>query len=222
MAIDPDPPPGREAVAVFDTPESLETAIDELLSSGFDRAELSLLASEHAVEEKLGHRYARTSDLADADVPRTAFVSTAAIGDAEGALIGGLIYVGATAAAGAVVASGGLLAAAIAAGIVAGGTGGLIGAVLAKWVSTHHARYFHDQIERGGLLLWVHAGSTADEERAVRILEKHVPGKVHVHGPPADRATPVMRAPRPAQGPPGARLGGRAGKPSFAAAPPPG
>ena len=38
-----------EVVGVFPNPEDLESAIDELLSSGFDRAELSLLASEDAV-----------------------------------------------------------------------------------------------------------------------------------------------------------------------------
>ena len=48
----------REAVGVFHDPASLQEAIDELLSSGFDRAEVSLLAGEHAVEEKLRHRYA--------------------------------------------------------------------------------------------------------------------------------------------------------------------
>ena len=45
-------------------------------------------------------------------LPRTAYVSTEAIGDAEGALIGGLMYIGATAVAGAIVATGGTLAAA--------------------------------------------------------------------------------------------------------------
>jgi hypothetical protein len=51
----------REAVGVFNRPGDLQVAIDELLSSGFDRAELSLLASEHAVEEKLGHRMRRST-----------------------------------------------------------------------------------------------------------------------------------------------------------------
>src|SRR3954466_750318 len=131
----------REVVAIFHKAEDLESAIDELLSSGFDRAELSLLASEAAVAEKLGGYY-RTSDMADDPaVPRAAFVSTAAIGDAEGALIGGLAYVGATVAIGAVVMSGGALAAAVAAAVLAGGTGGLIGSVLAHWVGHHHAAY---------------------------------------------------------------------------------
>jgi hypothetical protein len=82
----------REAVGVFNRSEDLQDAIDELLSSGFDRAELSLLASEHAVEEKLGHRYEKVGALAeDPTVPRAAYVSTEAIGGAEGGLIGGLM-----------------------------------------------------------------------------------------------------------------------------------
>ena len=52
----------REAVAVFDDAESMESAVDEILSAGFDRAEVSLLSSEAAVEEKLGHAYERVKD----------------------------------------------------------------------------------------------------------------------------------------------------------------
>src|SRR6478609_935761 len=55
----------REAVGVFSSPETLQEAIDELLSSGFHRAELSLLASEHAVEEKLRYQYEKVNALAD-------------------------------------------------------------------------------------------------------------------------------------------------------------
>jgi hypothetical protein len=119
-----------EAVGVFDGANSLQDAIDELLSSGFDRAEISLLASEHAVEEKLEHAYKKAAELEDdPTVPRVAYVSTESIGDAEGGLIGGLMYVGAVAAAGAVVATGGTLAGVIAVAAMTGGAGGLIGSV---------------------------------------------------------------------------------------------
>jgi hypothetical protein len=169
-----------EVVGVFHKTEDLESAIDELLSSGFDRAELSLLATENAVATKLGGYYRRAEEMADNPaVPRTAFVSTAAIGDAEGALIGGLAYVGATVAIGAVVMSGGALAAAVAAAVLAGGTGGLIGSVLAHLVGHHHAAYLHDQIENGGLLLWVRAWNPSDEGRALEIIGKHAADKVH-------------------------------------------
>jgi len=109
----------HEAVGVFNRSEDFQDAIDELFSSGFHRAELSLLASERAVQEKLGHRYKKVSELQDDPrVPRTAYVSTEAIGGAEGGLIGALVYVGATAAAGAIVVSGGTLAGVIATGQV--------------------------------------------------------------------------------------------------------
>ena len=173
----------REAVGIFHDAADFQAAIDDLLSSGFDRAELSLFASEHAVEEKLGHSYRRAAALADDPaVPRIAYVSTEAIGDAEGALIGGLLFVGATLATGAVVVSGGTLAAAIAAAALAGGTGGLIGSVLATRVGHHHARYLHEQLERGGLLLWVRTATLPDEQRALDILRRHAADCVHLHG----------------------------------------
>jgi hypothetical protein len=176
----------REAVGVFTRPEDLQYAIDELLSSGFNRAELSLLAGEHAVDEKLGHRFEKVKSLADdPTTPRAAYVSTEAVGGAEGGIIGGLTYIGAVVAAGAVVASGGTLAAIIAAAALAGGGGGLIGSVLAKWVGDHHAHYLQEQINRGGLLLWVRTWQGEDEKRAVEILEKHSGREVHVHTLPA-------------------------------------
>ena len=176
----------REAVGVFNRPEDLQAAIDELLSSGFHRAELSLLASEDVVEEKLGHRYKKVGALADDPaVPRAAYVSTEAIGGAEGGLIGGLMYVGAVAAAGAVVVSGGALAGAIAAAVLAGGGGGLIGSILAKWVGDQHANYLQEQMDRGGLLLWVRTRDPVHEARAVEILKKHAGDNVHIHTLPA-------------------------------------
>ena len=63
MAQDNDSPTLTEAVGVFDDAESLEAAVDELLSSGFNQAEISLLASESAVERKLGHRFEKVSEL---------------------------------------------------------------------------------------------------------------------------------------------------------------
>ena len=171
-----------EVVGVFHSAEELEAAIDLLLSSGFDRAQLSLLASERAIADKLNHHFGSVAELADdPTVPRSAYVSMAAVGDAQGALIGGLTYVGATAAIGAVVITGGALAATLMAAMVAGGTGALLGSILARLVGRHHADYLHDQLERGGLLLWVRAWDAADEALAISILRKHGGADVHSH-----------------------------------------
>lgn len=171
-----------EVVGVFHAADDLEDAIDTLLSSGFDRAQISLLASERAIEDKLQRHFGRVSELADDPaVPRTAYVSTAAVGDAQGALIGGLTYLGATAAIGAVVMAGGSLAATLTAAMVAGGAGTLLGSIFARLVGRHHAEYLHNQIEKGGLLLWVRAWEPADEPLALSILQKHGAYNVHSH-----------------------------------------
>ena len=115
----------REAVGNFDGPDTLQEAIDELLTSGFDRAELSLLARETAVQEKLGHKYRKVSELEDeADVPWSAHVSTEAVGDAEGAVIGGLMYIGAGVLMGPAAFAGGTLASIAGAAAIGGGIGG--------------------------------------------------------------------------------------------------
>ena len=176
----------REAVGYFQTADQLQAAIDDLMSSGFDRAELSLLAGEQAIEEQLGHRYRRVEELMDdPQVARRFYVSTEALGDAEGALIGGPFYVAALAAAGLVLASGGTMAAAIIGAALAGGTGGVIGGVLAKLVGDQEASYLQEQLERGGLLLWVRTRNAAKEKEAVAILQRHSGQEVHVHAIPA-------------------------------------
>lgn len=177
-----------EAVGIFHRAEDLQEAIDELLSSTFHRSELSLLANETTMQEKLGDRYRRVNTLAhDPAVPRSAYVSPEAIGDAQGALIAALTYFGAASAAGAIVASGGTMAAIITAAVLAGGSGGLLGTLLAKWLGNHHAEYLQEQIERGGLLLWVRTSDSARERRAVEIMKRHSGGEVHVHALPAER-----------------------------------
>jgi hypothetical protein len=180
----------REAVAVFPNAASLEDAIEELRSSGFDRPEISLLAAQGTVDEKLGHIYEKVSELVDdPSVPRTAYISTESRGDAEGGLVGGLMYIGAVTAAGAAVASGGTLAATVAAAAAAGGVGATIGGALALWVERHHADYLQDQLDHGGLLLWVRTRDQAREEKAVDILRRHSGKDVHVHDMPVDSYT---------------------------------
>lgn len=176
----------REAVGIFRRPEDLQDAIDVLLSSGFHRSALSLLAGEHTVVEKLGHLYSKVQPLADDEVvPRTAYVSPEAVGGAEGAVIGGLMYVGAVAATGAVVASGGSIGALLVATVVSGGAGALLGSILATVIGKHRAHHLQEQLERGGLLLWVRTVDGEEERKATRILRSYGAYGVHVHGLPA-------------------------------------
>ena len=184
----------REAVAVFQSEDALNHAVGDLLTHGFNRAEISLLASEDVVEAKMKNFYRRIPDLEDdTSVPRTVF-APGAIGDAEGAVIGGLMYVGAVIGLIPVVISGGALAAAIMAAAIGGGGGAAIGSVFAGMIGKHHSDYIADQLERGGLLLWVRTWNKGDETRAIEILKKHSGQDVHLHGiPDADKANTVRR-----------------------------
>lgn len=173
---------GLEMVGVFGDATSLQDAIDELLTSGFDRAEVSLLASEDAVVEKLGHKYKKVEEIEDnADAPRAEYVDAESVGEAKGALMGGLFYIGAFATAGAILASGGTLATILAGAAAVGGGGALIGAVLGELIDEHHANYLQQQLDHGGLLLWVRTRDYAREKAAREILTRHSGRDVHAH-----------------------------------------
>jgi hypothetical protein len=175
-----------EAVAVFHDVTSLDAAVDDLRKAGFKHGDISLLASENAVEKKLGHRYERVEDLEDSpDAPRTGYRTRATIGESEGVIVGSLTYLPAVLAAGTVVASAGIVAAAITGTAIAGA---LIGTVLARWLDESHAKYLSDQLEHGGLLLWVRTHDKEQEETAMRILLEHAGADVHLHKLPAEAA----------------------------------
>jgi hypothetical protein len=175
----------REAVGVFDTVEDMEAAIDELQTSGFNRALLSLLASETAVQEKLGHALISTRDLEDnPDAPYVAYLARESFGSIEGYAIGGLLYVGAIAGFAPILASGGSIGAAIIAAALVGGGGGAIGSVFATMIEKHHADFLENQLQHGGILLWVRTKDKEHEKRAIDILSRHSAKDVHIHGIP--------------------------------------
>ncbi|MEM7226628.1 MAG: hypothetical protein AAF495_26890 [Pseudomonadota bacterium] len=175
----------REAVGVFHDEKALRDAADELMTAGFDRSDLSLLAGDHAVEQKLGHAYTKVEELEDdAEVPSVAYSGSDSRPEAEGAVVGGLAYVGAVSTVGVIVASGGTVAAAIVGAVIAGGIGSAIGVALAKVIGDHHAGNLKDHLEKGGLLLWVRTKDGDHETRACDILKKNGGEDVHVHDLP--------------------------------------
>lgn len=172
----------RTAIAAFDDPDALEVTVTDLEEHGFDHAEISLMADEETVQKKLGHRYQRVDEVEDDDtVPHRAFVHKGAYAEAESGLIAGLFYVGAVAAAGTVVASGGTLAAILGASLFTGGASAAIGGVLARWLEDRHARNLQAQIDRGGLLLWITVRDEAHEKKALEVLRANGGHDIHVH-----------------------------------------
>jgi hypothetical protein len=165
----------REVVAVFDGPDALEEAVFDLETHGFDRAAFSVLASEEAVERAFGRRYTRIEEMEDAPAaPRETFFSKASRLEAEFGLAPALAFLGAVAV--------GLGATAVSLPIlVAAGSGAAIGALLGRLIHQHNAERVREQLERGGLLLWVNVRNPDEEEKAARLLNSRGARDVHAH-----------------------------------------
>jgi len=177
-----DPRKVREVVAVFHDAGALEAAVDDLARAGFAQTSLSIMAAAvaAAVAEKLGHRFEPIEDIEDdPNVPRRTFVGKADRSVEESAAIGLPLYVGAMAGAAAVVASGGAVAMALLAAAAGGTVGGGFGAVLARSIGKAEADRLEDNIQAGGILLWVAVSDAAAEARAIEVLK--TAGGTHVH-----------------------------------------
>jgi hypothetical protein len=172
----------REAVGIFDNAENLMDAIDELQGSGFNRMDLSLLADAKTIEEKLGHIYEKVQQAEDdPQAPRTMFAPVDSMNETKSVLVGFPLYFVSTAAAAMVAVSGGTLLAAITAAMAGAGVGAMVGGILAGILGSKQSRYLQEQIEHGGILLWVNTHNIKSEKKAVEILEKYAAKDVHVH-----------------------------------------
>jgi len=163
----------REVVAAFSNADELDKAVYELQTRGFDRAAFSVLASEAAIVEKLGHRYQKVREVEDdPKTPRETFFSKASRLEADYlpapalAAVGALVLIG----TGAVVPV-----------LIAAGAGGMLGAALGRLMHERHAARVQEQLARGGLLLWVNVRNAGEEETALGVLRTHAAHDVHVH-----------------------------------------
>ncbi|OSQ42454.1 hypothetical protein MGEO_20565 [Marivita geojedonensis] len=171
-----------EAVGVFDNLEDLQSTFYDLRMVGFSRYDISLLGNEEVLKEKLGQSYWRSEELEDDPrAPRAAFVSEEAIGELEGAIAGGFFFLGSYIAMAAMLTPAATLAASIAAIAIGGSPAAVIGTLLARRVGQQHKDYYTNQINHGGILLWVRVKDKEREELAVKIMKGHSGRDVHVH-----------------------------------------
>ena len=171
-----------EAVGVFDSFETMQKAIYDLMLAGFSRHDISLLGGRDALEEKLGAAFWQSKDLEDdPDAPRASFVSEEAIGEFEGAIAGGFFFLGSYVAMMALLGPASTLGASIAAIAIGGGPAAVVGGLLARRVDAHHKAYYQTQIEHGGILVWVRVADAERARLATEIMKAHSGHDVHVH-----------------------------------------
>lgn len=172
----PEQPTVREAVAVFDDPEALKAAVSELQSHGFDRADISFLAHEsvlpadmrRAADDPATPREPRPE--ADTDLRQERVLQTSL-----GAVIAAFL------AAGFTVMTGGVTALAAGVAAVAAGGVGTAGTLLGRKARAGEDKFLQEQIERGGVLVWVRTRDAEAETRALDILRQHSGHEVHLH-----------------------------------------
>jgi hypothetical protein len=153
----------REAVGSFPDREHFRGAVAALLAAGFDRSDLSVLASHDplAVAED------------DAAAPK---------GILAAGLTDEIKYVAPLTVAGIIVLSGGPIAIAVAALVGAGLGGAALKELFDDYTAAHHSEDFAGALRGGDALLWVRCGDPDRELVATRILEEAGGRHVHVHG----------------------------------------
>lgn len=174
----------QEVVGVFQNEREIEAVVDELLLSGFDRQQISILATRpdgRDAGDLAATGFSATCLEDDPSTPLGNFISTHSQTELAAAGVGVPIYALGVGGYVAVVATGGSLALAFAAVLLAGAAGASLGGFLAHTTSRHHRNAIIEQITKGGLLLWVQVRSHVQESNATQVLENHHGRDVHVH-----------------------------------------
>jgi len=151
----------REVVGLFASRGDFESAVGALLESGFERTDLSVLASHESI------------DVAGEPGKPWKDVLTA--------LVGELKYEGPLVASGAILLAGGPTAAAIAGVIGAATAGAAAMQVLDEVTATPHTEDFARSLDAGSVILWVAAETPEKEKQASAILNLHGGANVHVN-----------------------------------------
>jgi hypothetical protein len=176
----------REAVAVFVEADRLIEAVDELQLTGLVPASAGIMATELAVREKLDRMYAQIKDFSDENQgPEHAFVNKASGDDTSHAVLGGLYFVGGTAAMGALVASAAVLASPLVLGITGAVAVGAIGTLVGGVIHKSDADTLREQLDSGHILLFVPLTDPDNEDRILEILNRHAALDVKIHAIPA-------------------------------------
>jgi hypothetical protein len=187
----------REAVGIFFNADHLRDALKELLASGFGPDELGLLASEQVVARSLGDLYARTNDNPDSpQAPAMAFIGKES-GDAANTTGGSLFFVGTTGVVGVVVTSSAVLGGALLAAIGGIVGVGVVGALAAMMIHQSDAEYLQQQVDEGHILLFVRMADSPREQQAMNILTRNSAVDVKMYevpAPPAALASPLKSA----------------------------
>ncbi|HKG21678.1 MAG TPA: hypothetical protein VKC34_07245 [Blastocatellia bacterium] len=134
---------------LFNSRPNADRAVEDLVHYGFMRDDISLLMSDATRGREFGMQMATKAPEGAA--------TGATIGGVLGAIAAGLVALGILAVPGLGLVAAGPIVATLA-GLGAGAAaGGLTGALIGLGVPEHEAKFYNEEIERGGILVGVYA-----------------------------------------------------------------
>ncbi|HTK84282.1 MAG TPA: hypothetical protein VL625_04280 [Patescibacteria group bacterium] len=170
----------REAVGVFDNPVEMDAAIAELENTAFPHDSISILANSPDLRKEFGISVVRPEDVEDnPDTPRTVPIHPEEKTMGLAALMGVTVYTAMT--AGVVFFGQAATPFDWIASIVLGAVSGAVIGLAVYLYSRHTKRLREQQIEAGGIVMWVRTPNEEREQMARGILMKHGARDVHIH-----------------------------------------
>lgn len=162
----------KTVTAIYDNYTSAEHAISVLERNGVSEQDLSILASENAIDKKI-------TIQSNSKAPEGVSIG-AGVGGAVGATIAGLSAVGAVTLTGGLglVAAGPAIAAFAGAGVGAG-TGGFIGGLVGLGIPETEAKVVDEKLANGHVLVGVTVDKNKDEIKS--LLKNTKPQDITVH-----------------------------------------
>jgi hypothetical protein len=134
---------------IFTSRAAAENAVNDLIDFGYSRDDISVLMTDTT----RGREFA----VSDSTKAPEGAATGAAVGGVLGAIAAGLVAVGTITIPGLALAAAGPVVASLA-GLGAGAAaGGLLGALSGLGIPEHEARFYHDEIKKGGILVGVYA-----------------------------------------------------------------
>jgi hypothetical protein len=158
----------REVTGVFPSSPAVDSAVDELLLAGFDRADIDVVAGAESLRKRIGDTPVPAVELAaKPDAPRREFVApedTAAVFALCVAVLGCL---GAMIGAFSIIGSGGTSAWTLAATGIGGAAGCGLGILIAHGLGWRWTEASRTPAGTDGFILWVRV-RTRDREKTAR------------------------------------------------------
>jgi hypothetical protein len=160
----------KVVTGLFDSHADAAMALEALIARGFDKSDISFIASDEFDHETFGvETHSKLSE---------GVAIGAGTGGAIGALLAGLTMVGTAATGGlGLVVAGPLVAALAGAGAGAAG-GSIIGGLIGVAIPEHEVKHYEDALKEGSVLIGVECEDDDSRKAAKDIFKKYNSNKV--------------------------------------------